>query len=723
MSSAVINALKSAMRSDRGGPRVLVLDDLHWSDGASVELIAQVATLTAFEPLLLICALRPDRRAAAWGLIDRLPSSLAGSFHRIDLEPLDAGATQTLLSNLLTVEDMPEAVRRRILERSEGNPFYLEEVLRSLIDAGQITREGDRWHVTGEIKDEAIPETLAGVLSARIDRLPEITKKVAQTASVIGRVFQHRLLETVCRTDPSHIKHIEPHLATLSYEQLVREKAREPEREFIFKHALTCDAAYSLLLKSKRREMHGLVGNALETLFADRRDEYAAVLAHHFDEAGDVPRAIHYARRAADSARDLFASREEVEQRERVLALVSNWVDAPPEARIDAITEWTAVRHRLNQYDGVLEKLKEAVELARPLGDDRRLAAALSWTGNIYMVTGFPIFGFPYVMEARDIAEKLGDERMMLLPLFAATWSMVDRDPSKAITALDQVIDLARKQNAFDVLGHAMTYRAVSLARLGRFAEARKEVEAALPFALRAGSPVKEADIHIGAGMAYYELGDIEKGLEHSRIGAEGAFRVNGAQCACAGYLGIGRGKFEQSKFDDALTNFDLSLSFAGGPSMETFANQIKGMTAAAEIEKGQEPGIFGLREAIRHAEDFGDLFVVATMRQRLARALLRQGSPEEASSLLEQAVAYYRERAMLPYLQSAMDLMAEIDDCTGRFEEARRHRAEAQSLKTRIDKSDSQVDDGGGLVPDQSPPAPGAPIPQGEAQAPRPGG
>src|SRR5688572_20029983 len=270
VAGSVVNAVKSAIRADGGmRPHVLVMEDLHWADSATLELLAQVATLSSFEPLLIVCVLRPDRRAPSWQLVDRLQASLGSAFERIDLEPLDASASRELLGNLLQIEDLPESIRAQILERSEGNPFYLEEVLRSLIDAGQVVKDGEHWRATSAIIDAKIPGTLAGVLSSRIDRLPEMTKRVAQTAAVIGRVFQHRVLETVCMAAPpaERIDHLEPHIAALSYEQLVRERARDPEREYIFKHALTCEAAYELLLRSRRKDLHARAGAALETLF------------------------------------------------------------------------------------------------------------------------------------------------------------------------------------------------------------------------------------------------------------------------------------------------------------------------------------------------------------------------------------------------------------------------------------------------------------------------
>src|ERR687898_74079 len=243
-------------------PTVIVLDDLHWADSASLELLLNVAGLVEEWPLLVICLLRPDKGAPSWSTIERARSELGARYNEIFLEPLDAAHAQELLGNLLYVEDLPESVRDLILNKAEGNPFFVEEVIRALIDSEHIVRENGHWRATRQIVKVTIPDTLSGVLSARIDRLPESTKHVAQTAAVLGRIFAYRALTTVCASapPPERIDDVEPHLGVLTYEELVRERAHAPELEYIFKHALTQQAAYELLLIRRRKELHRRAG-------------------------------------------------------------------------------------------------------------------------------------------------------------------------------------------------------------------------------------------------------------------------------------------------------------------------------------------------------------------------------------------------------------------------------------------------------------------------------
>jgi class 3 adenylate cyclase/tetratricopeptide (TPR) repeat protein len=685
VAAAVVNVIKAGLhRGDGARPHVIVLDDLHWSDMASLELVAQVATLAAFEPLLVICMLRPDRKAPSWPLVDRLQASLGSAFERIDLEPLPREASRELLGNLLHIEDLPESIRAQILERSEGNPFYLEEVLRSLIDDGQVVRDGGHWRATRDIIDAKIPETLAGVLSARIDRLPEATKRVAQTAAVIGRVFQHRILESVCRDAPGveRIEHVEPHIAALSYEQLVRERARDPEREYIFKHALTCDAAYGLLLKSRRRDLHARTGAALETLFADRRDEFAAMLAWHFAEADDPKRALTYSRRAAANARRLYALQEELMHRDRILASLDQLPDSTPAAKIDAILDWVTVRHRLANFEGVLDRLGPAVELARESGDKERLARALSWTGTIYFVTGFPSRAVPYLMESQELGKEVGNEQVMLLPLYYGIWSVIDRDPAAAISQLDEVIELATKNGVTDILGHATAHRAVAFARIGDYPAAREAIQRALDLLPRTTSPVKRADINIGVGMAYQDMGEFDKGLEYTRRGAELAEAANGLECACAGYYGVGRSQLETKHFDAARDGFERSMSYANQAGFEAFLSIIKGGAARADFERGSIAAVDDMRAAIETARAGNDVYGAAQLSEEFAGALVRLGRRTEALQAVDGSIEHYRSAGMHPYLARALRLRAQVLGAMDRGAEA----AAALNEATHID-------------------------------------
>ena len=237
--------------------------------------------------------------------------------HVIRLSPLTRDESGSLIQQLLKIENFPARMRELILNRAEGNPFFVEELVRALIDAGAIVLEGDRAAATREIDAMEIPETLQGVLAARIDRLPLDNKQTLQRASVIGRIFQSRVLAYIYKERASN--RLEAALGELqrrefiqSREQQASETAGLEEGEYIFKHAITHDVAYDSMLFTRRKELHQLVAEAIESLFPGRLDELSTTLGFHYERAEATERAIFYLGRAAERAKATFANAEAI---------------------------------------------------------------------------------------------------------------------------------------------------------------------------------------------------------------------------------------------------------------------------------------------------------------------------------------------------------------------------------------------------------------------------
>jgi predicted ATPase len=175
----------------------VVLEDIHWADPASIDAARQLLPLATQLPILYVGVLRAETDAPGWSLIGQAREVLGDAVSEIRLDPLSTAESRALVSNLLEIESLPDNVRDLIMARAEGNPFFVEEVVRMLIDRGAIVPEGDRWVATGEIGAVEIPESLHGLLLARIDQLPESAKRSLRIAAVIGRQFPVRVLERV----------------------------------------------------------------------------------------------------------------------------------------------------------------------------------------------------------------------------------------------------------------------------------------------------------------------------------------------------------------------------------------------------------------------------------------------------------------------------------------------------------------------------------------------
>src|SRR5262245_2415923 len=269
---------------------------------------------------LLVCSHRPGYRHP-FG--DR-------SYHvRIALRPLSAAEMADLSGSLLGTADVPAEVRALIAAKAEGNPFFVEEVTRSLLEDGTLQRENGHVVLTRAAGTIDVPDTIQDVLVARLDRLADDARHAIQVASVIGREFALRLLERIAEAGGK----VRAHVDELRSLELIYEKAAHPELAYMFKHALTHDVAYSSVLLERRRELHRTIGAAIEELYADRLAEFYETLAHHYGRAEEWERALEYHTRAADKAADQFANRSVIAHCREALAIADRLGERVPAER------------------------------------------------------------------------------------------------------------------------------------------------------------------------------------------------------------------------------------------------------------------------------------------------------------------------------------------------------------------------------------------------------
>jgi class 3 adenylate cyclase len=290
------------------GPVVCVMDDLQWADEASVDLILKLLKLIEEVPVLFICAFRPERQSPAWKVKVAAETDLPHRYQELALKRLDDESTDELVAALLNIDDLPEELRTLIIRKTEGNPYFIEEVVRTLMEQGAVKHvEGRRtWNKDVPFSDLTIPDTLQALLMARMDRLDLETRLTMQMASVIGRQFYHRVLLAISESAMT----VDKHLHSLERVELLREAGRKPELEYVFKHELARDAAYATILNRRRREFHKRVAEAIEQIFAERIEDHAHRLGQHFELAGEDAKAAHYYEIAGDAASAIGAAIE-----------------------------------------------------------------------------------------------------------------------------------------------------------------------------------------------------------------------------------------------------------------------------------------------------------------------------------------------------------------------------------------------------------------------------
>lgn len=497
-----------------GSPVVLVFDDLQWADPASVELLLHLFRLTEEVPILFLCALRPDPQAPAWRLKQSAEAGYHDRYTEIVLNPLPPAESNALVDSLLDVEVLPPQLAARILEKAEGNPLFVEEVVRTLIDSGVVVRaeSGAQWRVVGELETIAIPDSLQALLMARIDRLEEDARHTLQLAAVIGRSFYYRVLQQLV----APAAELDRHLTRLQQVDLIREAARAPELEYIFRHTLTQETAYNSILLKRRREFHRRVGETLELLFNDRLDEYAPALAHHFYEAGLDARALTYFTLAGDAAARLYANAEAIFHYTRALDVAVRGA-AESEQLISLFTRRGRAQELNGQYDDALKGYEQMLTLARERGDRSMELAALtaratvlSIPSQVYDAGRAEILSEQALALARELGDRAAEAKIL--------WNMMllHRSfgrPEEAVIYGEQSLALARELDLREQLAYTLNDIPHVYVVLGQFDRARAALEEARSLWRELGNLPMLADSLGSLVFSEFLIGNYERAI------------------------------------------------------------------------------------------------------------------------------------------------------------------------------------------------------------------
>ena len=342
-------------------PVVLMLEDWHWADQSSVGLAEHLLPLTQTAALFVFYTTRGDPEDARLQILRSAADNPEVRFQEIPLAPLTDEQSALLLANLLGNFQLPVKLQEQILQKTEGNPFYIEEVIRSLVTDGVLIpgTRGQRWALGQDVDKMIIPETIQALLLARIDRLEDEVKQVLKLASVIGRHFLERVLAAIGEEETK----LEDKLAILEHTDLIRMKDQLPEIEYIFNHALVQEAAYGSILTDSRRAIHRRIAQAIESLFADRLDEFTSLLAHHYTRAEDWDKAQEYLFKAGDQAGRMAGDSEALEHfRQAEDAYIQAFGDKlSPLQRASLARKIGAALHATGHYEEALQHFRRAL--------------------------------------------------------------------------------------------------------------------------------------------------------------------------------------------------------------------------------------------------------------------------------------------------------------------------------------------------------------------------
>lgn len=287
-------------------PLVLLFEDLHWADAHSLDLIQALLALLPAHRLLLLCVYRPEQTQAEEQLAALARHQCPERLTEVHVGPLTTNQSRQLVAALLAVDQLPAVVRSQLIDKAQGNPFFLEEIVRSLIERGLLYRQDDRWQARAESWTMAVPERVQSLILSRIDRLETAPRTVLQIAAVLGQFFHPQVLAAMIPADLA----LGPALAQLMMHAFIYQVRLLPEAEYAFHHVLVRDAIYQDLPKPRRAALHAQAAAALEGVYADNLTPWLEQLAYHYDEAAVVDKAVTYLLQAGQKAQRAYANQE-----------------------------------------------------------------------------------------------------------------------------------------------------------------------------------------------------------------------------------------------------------------------------------------------------------------------------------------------------------------------------------------------------------------------------
>jgi len=684
-----LSALKRLfLRESQVQPLLLVFEDPHWIDSETQALLDLLVESLPSASILLAVNYRPEYRHG-WG---------AKTFYRqIRIDPLPPESAEAFLHALLGDDASLKPLARLLIERTEGNPFFLEESVRTLIETGDLAGERGRFHLASAVGSIQTPVSVQVLLAARIDRLPPEDKQLLHAASVVGKDVPLALLEAVADLAPDRLV---GGLGRLQAAEFLYETRLFPDPEYTFKHALTHEVAYGSLLSDRRRELHTRIVVALEQRHAQPAGEEIERLAHHSLRGELWAKAARYSRQAGSRASAQSANREALAWYDQSLVAIDHLPAGRErdEQAIDVGLDLRAPLFRLGDFRRLVTVLQETRSLAAALDDRSRLAWTLAFLANHFYQTGDLEQAMEYIQRADQIVASLGEFELSIVVssnLGQIFFGMGEY--GRAIEVLQG--SLERLHGDFQIerfrqqgIGSGIALRAFlgrSLCRIGRFDDGIHQLNETMRVAEAFGQPFNLALPHYALGEAYVLRGMVERavpilerGLAIAQAG-DGRFQV----VLTMGWLGYARALLGRADEGVAL----LEQSIAGAEAI----GLIGGMAGLIPLQSGVYLRA-GRRDEARASAERG-LEICRRIQRRGTEAeilhvlgeIAATSAPPDADAAqahYRPAMALARDRDMRPLVAHCHLGLGKLYRSTGKSEQAREHLATATTMYREMD-------------------------------------
>jgi len=699
--AATLDALRRLLlRESQRQPLLLVFEDLHWIDSETQALLDSLVEAIPTACILLLVNYRPEY-THAWGN--------KSYYTQLRIDPLGQASADALLTALLGDDASVEPLKALLIARTDGNPFFLEESVRALVETGALAGEQGAYRLTRPVEDIRIPATVQAVLAARIDRLPPEEKHLLQTASVIGKDVPFALLQAL--SDPSD-GDLRANVSRLQAAELLYPVSLHPEPEYTFKHALTHEVTYGGLLQERRRTLHARLMEAIEDLYSDRLDEHMERLAHHAVHGRIWAAALRYCRRAGQKANQRYAHREAGRYYEQALDALQHLPRSRDtlEHAVDVRLALRGALRPLYRLERIRELLLEAEQLADELGDPTRICNVTYLLAHSYEdqreYDKALQAGYRSVAMAEEVRDDLLKVRaygpITLVYEWTGRYQQALTCHQWRIAALARLPYVSSEGQLSTPMLQTHAQMAFCLAQLGRFDEAityglaalreaeaanapdgrfgacwrlsdvylrRGDMKRALPIidqyteALEAlGNPYPWAPIQ--PGYAYALQGRIEEALAQLQLGERHAVGEFGGASRAHWFVQLGEAYLLIGQRGEAINWAAQALELAHRCDERghlAWTLRLMGDIAANDVAARAADAEASYSEALDLGREAGMRPLQAHCHLGLGRLYRRIGRHDEAHAELATAVAMLREMGMAFWLPEAERELANV--------------------------------------------------------------
>jgi tetratricopeptide (TPR) repeat protein len=635
------------LRESQEQPLLLVFENLHWIDSETQALLDSLVESQGAARLHLLVNYRPEYEHR-WGS--------KTNYGQIRLDTLPPGNTSELLDTLLGDDPALDPLKQLLIKR--GNPFFLEESIRTLVETRMLVGARGAYRLTQPVAVLRIPATVQSILASRIDRLPAEEKQLLQMASVIGKHVAFGLLEAVSELPGETLRNTLAHLRAADF---LYETKLFPEVEYSFKHALTHEVTYASLLQSRRRELHSCIVEAIERRYANRLTEHVEQLAHHASLGQVWQKAATYLRQAGLKAQGLSAHQAALTWLEKAINALGHLPESPErqEQEIDLRFELRGSLYPLGEFGTMLRYLREAELLATALNDTRRLGLVAIHTGEHFRQTG----------------------------RFAAARTLAER----ALAIGDKLQDVPLRLYASEYLGLACH-------ALGDYRRAAELLRAAVPqpraeertgaLGLVGSWKARQPVVLAWLARCLADSGEFDEGIAAARRAVMLAEGVDNAYILTAACIGLGYICVVKGDLAVAIPTLERAYTVASEMYLRLLRPQATRILGCAHLLAGRvENGLALVREAAGEVESRQLRMQQVTVLNVLAEACLMGDCVEEAGAAAQEALDLARERGQRGEEVAALRVLGEIaarDNSTA--DAAARHYAGAAALAEALE-------------------------------------